>query len=75
MRVQPLTCLTLNQNATVVKLKLPDQEQSRLTQLGLRCGVCIKVLQTTGGSPLLVAVGDCRIGLNYQVAQKIYVCA
>ena len=59
--------------ATIVRLKLDAQEQTRLTQLGLYCGDTIKVLQSARNAPLLLAVGDSRIGVNYQTAQKIYV--
>lgn len=73
MIIQPLTCINQYQSATVVKIKLTDQEQIHLAQLGVRCGISIKVLQNAGQGPLLIAIGDGRIGLNYQMAQKIFV--
>lgn len=75
MRIQPLTQLGTSRNATVVRLKLDPAEQTRLTQLGLRCGATVKILQANEGAPLLLAVGDSRIGLNYQTAQNVYVAA
>ncbi len=75
MHIQPLTQLGTSRNATVVRLKLDIAEQTRLTQLGLRCGVTVKILQANEGAPLLLAVGDSRIGLNYQTAQNVYVAA
>ena len=39
----------------------------------MRIGSTVRVLQASEGEPLLVAVGDGRIGVNFAVAQKIYV--
>lgn len=72
-QIRPLTQLEVMTEATVVRLKLDAQEQTRLTQLGLYCGATIKVLQSAPNAPLLLAIGDGRIGVNYQTAQKIYV--
>lgn len=73
MQLQPLTQIPLYQNATVVRIKLTEQDQTRLSQLGLRCGATVKVLQTTAGTPLLLAIGDGRIGLNQELAEKVFV--
>ena len=73
MQLQPLTQIPQNQSATVVRIKLTEQDQSRLSQLGLRCGATVKVLQTNTGTPLLIAIGDGRVGLNQELAQKVYV--
>jgi len=54
-------------------MKLPEAEVSRLSDLGMRIGSTVRVLQASEGEPLLVAVGDGRIGVNFAVAQKIYV--
>ncbi len=72
-QIRPLTQLEVMTEATIVRLKLDAQEQTRLTQLGLYCGATVKVLQSARNAPLLLAVGDSRIGVNYQTAQKIYV--
>ena len=57
----------------LVTMKLPEAEVSRLSELGMRIGSTVRVLQASEGEPLLVAVGDGRIGVNFAVAQKIYV--
>lgn len=72
-QIRPLTELALMTEATVVRLKLDTQEQTRLTQLGLYCGATVKVLQSAPNAPLLLAIGDGRIGVNFLTAQKIFV--
>lgn len=71
--LKPVTDLSNGQAATVARLKLPEGETARLSGLGLRCGVLVKVLQCCVNEPVLLAVGDCRIGVNYALAKKIYV--
>ena len=62
---------------TVVQMKLDASEQEKLLQLGLHRGGTVRVLQRACNEPLLLAIGlaigDARIGLNYQTAQKIFV--
>ena len=54
-------------------MKLDDAEIAHLADLGMRLGSVVRVLQVSRDEPLLVAVGDGRIAVNYAVAQKIYV--
>lgn len=72
-RIKPVTDLSNGEVGTVARLKLPEGESARLTSLGLRNGASVKVLQSSVDEPVLLAVGDCRIGVNYAVAKKIYV--
>ena len=44
-----------------------------LTELGLHLGSQVKVLHGKEGDSIMVAVGDARIGINYQMAKKILV--
>lgn len=60
-------------NVTVVRMKLDVSEQEKLSQLGLHLGGTIRVLQRALNEPLLLAIGDARIGVNYETAQKIFV--
>lgn len=71
--IKPLTLAIINQDVTVVRIKLDDKEIARLSELGLRIGSTIRVLHSSPEDALLVAVGDGRIGLNFETAQKIYV--
>ena len=72
-QIRPLTESALMTNLTVVQMKLDASEQEKLLQLGLHRGGTVRVLQRACNEPLLLAIGDARIGLNYQTAQKIFV--
>ncbi|MDO5532937.1 FeoA family protein [Sutterella sp.] len=72
-QIRVLTDLALNEPASVARMKLPDAEIIHLGDLGMRVGSTVRVLQASKDEPLLVAVGDGRIAVNYSVAQKIYV--
>lgn len=72
-KIHPLTESDLMTNVTVVRMKLDVSEQEKLSQLGLHQGGTIRVLQRALNEPLLLAIGDARIGVNYETAQKIFV--
>ncbi len=72
-KIVPLTSLALGTPATVVRLKLEAAEVQRLQNLGMRMGAAVRVLEAAKGAPLLVAVGDARIAVNYDVGEKIFV--
>lgn len=72
-RIRTLTELELNSPATVARMKLDAKEADRLADLGMRTGVEVRVLQAAPEAPLLVAVLDARIAVNYDVARRIYV--
>lgn len=72
-QIHPLTESDLMTNVTIVRMKLDVSEQEKLSQLGLHQGGTIRVLQRALNEPLLLAIGDARIGVNYETAQKIFV--
>ena len=72
-RIHPLTESDLMTDVTVVRMKLEANEQEKLSQLGLHQGGTVRVLQRAFNEPLLLAIGDARIGVNYETAQKIFV--
>ena len=72
-RIHPLTESDLMTNVTVVRMKLDVSEQEKLSLLGLHQGGTIRVLQRALNEPLLLAIGDTRVGVNYETAQKIFV--
>lgn len=72
-RIFPLTQTELMTEVTVVRMKLDAGEQEKLSQLGLHQGGAVRVLQRALNEPLLLAIGDARIGVNYETAQKIFV--
>lgn len=72
-RIRTLTELGTNSTATVARLKLDPKEAGRLAELGMRIGAEVRVLQAAPDAPLLVAVLDARIAVNYDTAKRIYV--
>ena len=71
--IRKLTGLPAETPAVVAKVKLSAAEVSRLEDLGLRLGSTVRVLEGMPGQSVLLAVGDGRIGVNWGVADKIYV--
>lgn len=72
-RIRRLTDLERTQPGVVVRMKLERDELQRLGDLGLHVGAAVRVLAGTEKESILIAVGDGRIGVNYDVARQIYV--
>lgn len=72
-RIRRLTDLERTQPGVVVRMKLERDESQRLGDLGLHVGAAVRVLAGTEKESILIAVGDARIGVNYDVARQIYV--
>ncbi|KAB7650884.1 ferrous iron transport protein A [Sutterella faecalis] len=72
-QIRKLADVEIKTPVTVARMKLDDAEIAHLADLGMRLGSVVRVLQVSRDEPLLVAVGDGRIAVNYAVAQKIYV--
>ncbi len=71
--IRKLTELKTQDKGVVAKMKLPEEQTSRLIELGLRVGCSVRVLAGGANDGILLAVGDGRIGVNFDVARKIYV--
>ncbi|MDL2059654.1 FeoA family protein [Mesosutterella sp. AGMB02718] len=71
--VKPLSELELNVPATVAFLRGSDKDLKSLKDLGLRTGSQITVLHRGEGDSLLVAIGETRIGVNFDLAKNILV--
>ena len=50
-QIRTLATLDLNEPATVARMKLPEAEVSRLSDLGMRIGSTVRVLQASEGEP------------------------
>lgn len=72
-RVCRLTDLEKARSAVVVRMKLDKSESQRLDDLGLHVGSAVRVLAGVENHGVLIAVGDGRIGVNYDLARQIYV--
>ena len=71
--IRKLTQLKIEEPGIVAEVKLPAPEAARLDELGLHVGSSVRVLSGAVKESILIAVGDSRIGVNFDVAQKIYV--
>ncbi len=71
--IRKLTQLKIEEPGIVAKVKLPAEQADKLDEMGLHIGSSVRVLTGTTNESILIAVGDSRIGVNFDVAQKIYV--
>ena len=71
--IRKLTQLKIEEPGIVAKVKLPAEQADKLDEMGLHIGSAVCVLTGTTNESILIAVGDSRIGVNFDVAQKIYV--
>ncbi|MCI5850664.1 MAG: ferrous iron transport protein A [Sutterellaceae bacterium] len=71
--IKPLTELKDGTPGIVAAIRGDAKEVSSLKDLGIHIGAEVKVLQGRKGDSIMVAVGDTRIGVNFQMAQKILV--
>lgn len=72
-RIRPLTELAPGEEAVLAKIKTEQKEQDRLKDLGLHSGVYVRLLEGAVDNSVLIAVGDGRVGVNYAIAEKIFV--
>jgi Fe2+ transport system protein FeoA len=64
-----LCCAKPGECACVTQLLADHDEAERLRDMGIYEGVTVKVLRD--GDPLIVRVGECRLGLGRTAATKI----
>ena len=64
-----LCCAKSGECACITQLMDDHNEAERLRDMGIYEGVTVTVLRD--GDPLLVRIGDCRIGLGRAAAEKI----
>lgn len=74
--VVQLNQASIGKKLTVIKVSAKHtNEMNRLKQLNIRPGSHLRVLQLNELEPLVVAVGDARIAVNYDLAKSILVRA
>ncbi len=69
---RPLSNVKEGEKVTVMLIKGGRGVNRRLSELGIGTGSEIKMVQNSGG-PVIVVVGDSRMGLGHGVASKIEV--
>lgn len=69
-----LSDLSVGETAVVSKIRVKEMDVlNRLKQLNIRMGVEVKLIQAEPGNPFLIGINDARIGVNFDLAEKIYV--
>lgn len=70
-RFQALTNIAMGEKVVVALIRFDNDQRGKLAALGLRAGSEIRVLQRSSEGPVLVAVDDTRIAVDFEVARKI----
>lgn len=74
MNIQPLNQVSIGEPVRVVRItSLDAQVLNRLKQMNIRLGSSLKVMQLNEQEPLLVAIADARVAINYELASSILV--
>ncbi len=71
--LRPLTDLTVGERGEVMRLEGDQATQAFLVTEGLRPGVAVKPLAIGGGGSMLLEIGDKRLNLAKEVADKILI--
>ncbi|NJL93632.1 MAG: ferrous iron transport protein A [Anaerolineae bacterium] len=73
-RCCPLSMLRPGEQGALVEFRCPHGQRHRLTELGLTCGDCIRVISGECHGPMIVALKhDARLALGRGMAHKIIV--
>ncbi len=72
-RLQSLAQIPLGAKVVVALIRFENDRREQLAALGLRAGSEISVIQRSEKGPVLVAVEDNRIAVDYDMAKKIMV--
>ncbi|WP_409307625.1 ferrous iron transport protein A [Pectobacterium sp. B1J-3] len=73
LQLQTLLDIPLNVNAVVARIRLSGENQHRLTELGIRIGGHVRVIQREANQPLMLAAGDGRIAINWDMGKQVWV--
>ncbi|ACT06780.1 FeoA family protein [Dickeya chrysanthemi Ech1591] len=73
LSLQTLLDLPLNVNAVVARIRSTGEYQQRLTELGIRVGGQVRVIQRDANQPLMLAAGDSRVAINWEMGKLVWV--
>lgn len=68
----PLTIAPIGKQMKVTKVLVDEKTKRHLENLGILTGSLITVVAESGGD-LIIKIKDGRVGLNKQIASKIFV--
>ncbi len=72
-RLRSLALIPLGEKVVVALIRFENDRRDQLAALGLHTGSEIRVIQRSAEGPVLVAVADNRIAVDYDMAKKIMV--
>ncbi|MGM3161859.1 FeoA family protein [Dickeya undicola] len=73
LSLQTLLDLPINVNAVVARIRSTGEYQQRLTELGIRVGGQVRVIQRDANQPLMLASGDSRVAINWEMGKQVWV--
>lgn len=73
LRIQTLLDIPLNTHSVVARIRLAGEQQQRLMDLGIRIGRDVRVIQREANQPLMLAAGDSRIAINWDMGKQVWV--
>ncbi|OSM96109.1 MULTISPECIES: FeoA family protein [Lonsdalea] len=73
LRIQTLLDIPLNTHGVVARIRLADEQQQRLMELGICIGRDVRVIQREANQPLMLAAGDSRIAINWDMGKQVWV--
>ncbi|WJV55713.1 FeoA family protein [Prodigiosinella aquatilis] len=73
LSLQTLLDIPLNANAIIARIRLTGESQQRLTELGIRVGGNVRVIQREANQPLMLAAGDGRVAINWDMGKQVWV--
>ncbi|MEM0675058.1 MULTISPECIES: FeoA family protein [Dickeya] len=73
LSLQTLLDLPINVNAVVARIRSTGEYQQRLTELGIRVGGQVRVIQRDANQPLMLAAGDSRVAINWEMGKQVWV--
>ncbi|MFP1917795.1 ferrous iron transport protein A [Lonsdalea quercina] len=73
LRIQTLLDIPLNMHSVVARIRLAGEQQQRLMDLGIRIGRDVRVIQREANQPLMLASGDSRIAINWDMGKQVWV--
>ncbi|MFP1851161.1 FeoA family protein [Lonsdalea quercina] len=71
--IQTLLDVPLNTHSLVALIRLAGEQQQRLMDLGIRIGRDVRVIQREVNQPLMLAAGDSRIAINWDMGKQVWV--
>lgn len=70
--LQTLLDIPLNAEAVIARIRLTGESRQRLTELGIREGGSVRVIQREAHQPIMLAAGDGRVAINWDMGKQVW---